>query len=107
MKLPKKKKSICIIGGGFYGCYIAKRIKENFKNINIEIYEKNTDLITEAGKNNQYRLHLGFHYPRSKRTRSLPGQWPSANQQDRSWDEVFNGGVMGLANVCGRFARRS
>ena len=68
MKLPKKKKSICIIGGGFYGCYIAKRIKENFKNINIEIYEKNTDLITEAGKNNQYRLHLGFHYPRSLET---------------------------------------
>ena len=45
MKIPKKKKSICIIGGGFYGCYIAKKIKENFKNIKIEIYEKNTDLI--------------------------------------------------------------
>ncbi len=68
MKLPKKKKSICIIGGGFYGCYIAKRIKENFKNIKVEIFEKNTDLITEAGKNNQYRLHLGFHYPRSLQT---------------------------------------
>jgi L-2-hydroxyglutarate oxidase LhgO len=68
MKLPRRKKSICIIGGGFYGCYIAKRIKENFKNINIEIYEKNTDLITEAGRNNQYRLHLGFHYPRSIET---------------------------------------
>ena len=68
MKLPKKKKSICIVGGGFYGCYIAKKIKENFKNINIEIYEKNRDLITGAGKNNQYRLHLGFHYPRSFET---------------------------------------
>ena len=68
MKQLKKKKSICIIGGGFYGCYIAKKIKENFKNINIEIYEKNRDLITGAGKNNQYRLHLGFHYPRSFET---------------------------------------
>ena len=68
MKQPKKIKSICIIGGGFYGCYIAKKIKENFKDIKIEIYEKNTDLITEAGKNNQYRLHLGFHYPRSLQT---------------------------------------
>ncbi len=64
MKLPKKK-TICIIGGGFYGCYIAKKINENFKSIRVEIYEKNTDLLTEAGKNNQYRLHLGFHYPRS------------------------------------------
>ena len=68
MKQLKKKKSICIIGGGFYGCYIAKKIKENFKNINIEIYEKNSSLINEAGKNNQYRLHLGFHYPRSAET---------------------------------------
>ncbi len=67
MKLPKKK-SICIIGGGFYGCYIAKKINENFKNVQVEIYEKNNDLLSEAGKNNQYRLHLGFHYPRSFQT---------------------------------------
>jgi len=63
-----KKKTICIIGGGFYGCYVAKKIKENFKDIDIEIYEKNNSLISEAGKNNQYRLHLGFHYPRSLET---------------------------------------
>jgi len=68
MKRLKKKKTICIIGGGFYGCYIANKIKENFKNIDIEIYEKNNSLISEAGKNNQYRLHLGFHYPRSLET---------------------------------------
>ncbi len=68
MKSFNKKRSICILGGGFYGCYIAKKIKEDFKNIKIEIYEKNSDLITEAGKNNQYRLHLGFHYPRSIET---------------------------------------
>ncbi|MDC1033218.1 hypothetical protein OAQ48_03550 [Candidatus Pelagibacter sp.] len=68
MKSINKKKTICILGGGFYGCYIAKKIKESFKNSEVEIYEKNTDLITEAGKNNQYRLHLGFHYPRSIET---------------------------------------
>jgi len=62
------RKSICIIGGGFYGCYIAKKIKEDFSNFNVNIYEKNNDLLTEAGKNNQYRLHLGFHYPRSLET---------------------------------------
>ena len=66
--LNKKNKSVCIIGGGFYGCYIAKKITENFKNIKVELYEKNSNLITEAGKNNQYRLHLGFHYPRSIET---------------------------------------
>ena len=62
------RKKICIIGGGFYGCYIAKKIKENYSNIDVEIFEKNKNLIAEAGKNNQYRLHLGFHYPRSLET---------------------------------------
>ena len=68
MKIKAKKKTICIIGAGFYGCFIAKKISENFKNFEIEVFEKNNSLITEAGKNNQYRLHLGFHYPRSVQT---------------------------------------
>ena len=57
---------IAIIGGGFYGCYIAKKLKDKFKSkIEIDIFEKNKKLILEAGKNNQYKLHLGYHYPRS------------------------------------------
>ena len=57
---------LAIIGGGFYGCYIAKKLKDKYKSkINIDIFEKNKDLIQEAGKNNQYKLHLGYHYPRS------------------------------------------
>ena len=59
---------IAIIGGGFYGCYIAWKISKTFKNIKIDIFEKNNALIKESGLNNQYRLHKGFHYPRSKKT---------------------------------------
>ena len=59
-------KKIAIIGGGFYGCYIAKKLKDKFKSkIKVDIFEKNKRLILEAGKNNQYKLHLGYHYPRS------------------------------------------
>ena len=56
---------IAIIGGGFYGCYLAKHLS---KNNNVYLYEKNSKLIQESGRNNQYRLHLGFHYPRSLET---------------------------------------
>lgn len=56
---------IAIVGGGFYGCYLAKNLS---KNNEIHLFEKNSKLITESGKNNQYRLHLGFHYPRSTKT---------------------------------------
>ena len=48
---------IAIIGGGFYGCYIAWKISKNFKHIKIDIFEKNNALIKESGLNNQYRLH--------------------------------------------------
>ena len=69
LKSNLKKIKIAIVGGGFYGCYLAKKISEKFeKKIEIQIFEKNKILINEAGKNNQYRLHLGFHYPRSTDT---------------------------------------
>ena len=62
------KKKIALIGGGFYGCYIANKIKKLVKNCEVHIFEKNSTLMSEAGFNNQYRLHRGFHYPRSKET---------------------------------------
>tara|TARA_B100001540_G_C15814991_1_gene646673 strand:+ start:3518 stop:4579 length:1062 start_codon:yes stop_codon:yes gene_type:complete len=62
-------RKLAIIGGGFYGCYIAKKLKDKFKSkVEIHIFEKNKKLIQEAGKNNQYKLHLGYHYPRSSYT---------------------------------------
>ena len=60
---------IAIIGGGFYGCYLAFKLKTKFKSkYKIDIFEKNSDLLKEAAINNQWRLHLGFHYPRSNQT---------------------------------------
>ena len=47
----------------------SKKFKEKYKSkIQIDIFEKNTKLIQEAGSNNQHKLHLGFHYPRSMDT---------------------------------------
>ena len=56
---------IAIIGGGFYGSYIANRLSKKYK---ITIFEKNSSILSEAAKYNQYRLHQGFHYPRSNET---------------------------------------
>ena len=36
----------------------------------VKIYEKENDIFCEASGNNQNRLHLGFHYPRSLITRT-------------------------------------
>ena len=57
---------IAIIGGGFYGCYFAYKLKKYGHEITI--FEKNKKILLEAAINNQYRLHKGFHYPRSIET---------------------------------------
>ncbi len=59
---------ICVVGGGFYGCYLAFKLKKKYPNSEISIYERNKDILQESAINNQYRLHLGFHYPRSRKT---------------------------------------
>ena len=60
--------NIAIIGAGFYGCYIAKKLNQYNPKNKIDIYEKNYDILLEATRNNQCRLHKGFHYPRSIKT---------------------------------------
>jgi hypothetical protein len=56
---------IGIIGAGFYGCFFALKLS---KGNNVTIYEKSNKLLCNAATNNQNRLHLGYHYPRSKST---------------------------------------
>lgn len=58
--------NICIIGAGWFGCHIAcKLIEDGHK---VKIFEKESAIFFNASGNNQNRLHLGFHYPRSKKT---------------------------------------
>lgn len=60
---------IAIIGGGFFGCYITKAINNAFgKDAEVSIFDRENQLMTRAATNNQCRLHLGFHYPRSPET---------------------------------------
>lgn len=59
---------IAIIGGGWVGCHLAMKLKDIHE---ITIFDKNKKLFTETSYNNQNRLHLGFHYPRSSKTRNL------------------------------------
>ena len=58
---------VAIIGGGWYGCHIAHTLQS--LDINIDLFEQKSDIFLEASGNNQFRLHLGFHYARDYRTR--------------------------------------
>lgn len=56
-----------VIGAGFYGLHIATRLKA--LGLETKVFEKSDDILTFASGNNQFRLHLGFHYARNFRTR--------------------------------------
>lgn len=58
--------TILIIGAGWYGCHMASILKE--KGYNIIIIDKQNDMFKGSSYSNQNRLHLGYHYPRSKET---------------------------------------
>ena len=63
--MKKNRKKIAIVGAGIFGCTLAFMLNEKF---NVSIFEKKNDILNEASKMNQFRFHLGFHYPRSIKT---------------------------------------
>lgn len=58
---------IGIIGAGWYGLYLALSLKE--RGYGVEVYEKESDILTNVSGKFGIRLHAGPHYPRSKQTR--------------------------------------
>ena len=58
---------IVIIGAGWYGCHLAISLIQ--KNYQVQIFERSDSSISGASRNNQNRLHRGFHYPRNFETR--------------------------------------
>lgn len=58
-------KKIAVVGAGIYGITIALRLS---KNHHVDLYEKLDDILMAASGSNQFRLHRGYHYPRSDKT---------------------------------------
>jgi glycine/D-amino acid oxidase-like deaminating enzyme len=54
---------ILIIGGGFFGLYLADHLAKQYDRI--LLCERESDLMQRASYNNQARVHQGYHYPRS------------------------------------------
>ena len=59
---------VAIIGAGWYGCHIGVDLVA--KGHDVRVFEARQDVLEGASGYNQNRLHQGFHYPRSGRTRA-------------------------------------
>ena len=56
---------IAIIGSGFFGATLGLVLSKKNK---VTVYEKEKTILNGASAANQFRFHLGYHYPRSKKT---------------------------------------
>ncbi len=61
----KRRPSVAIIGGGIFGTNIALELSSFCK---VTLFEKNSELMQEGTRVNQFRHHYGYHYPRSDET---------------------------------------
>tara|TARA_R110002050_G_scaffold159393_3_gene288831 strand:+ start:6316 stop:8040 length:1725 start_codon:yes stop_codon:yes gene_type:complete len=52
-----------VIGAGIYGITTAVKLKT--MGFNVDLFEKENDILKSASGINQYRIHRGYHYPRS------------------------------------------
>jgi glycine/D-amino acid oxidase-like deaminating enzyme len=56
-------KRVAIIGGGFFGLYLAEDMAK--KGAVVDVFEKGESCMQRASYVNQARVHNGYHYPRS------------------------------------------
>lgn len=54
---------IAVVGCGIFGSVIAIKLAEN--GYSVDVFEKNSKICQAASTVNQYRVHRGYHYPRS------------------------------------------
>ena len=59
-------KNVNVVGGGIFGVTCAWILSKNGYFVNL--YERTDDILKSASGINQYRLHRGYHYPRSHET---------------------------------------
>ena len=57
-----KVKTAAVIGGGFYACFLACELA--MAGVEVDLFEREAELMTRASLWNQARVHGGYHYPR-------------------------------------------
>ncbi len=73
--MEKRAIRVAVIGAGIFGGTISWFLaKEGYS---VDLFDEKSDIMKCASQINQYRLHRGYHYPRSEDTinECLRGEW--------------------------------
>jgi len=57
---------VAVVGGGLFGTTAAIHVAR--RGHTVQLFERRNDLLQSASTINQYRIHRGYHYPRSPET---------------------------------------
>src|SRR5256885_4561811 len=57
---------VAVVGGGLFGTTAAIHVAR--RGHTVHLFERKSDLLQSASTINQYRIHRGYHYPRSPET---------------------------------------
>jgi glycine/D-amino acid oxidase-like deaminating enzyme len=57
---------VAVVGGGFYGVFVATEIKHLNPGLDVTVVEKEATLFTKASSANQGQLHMGYMYSADK-----------------------------------------
>ena len=84
-------KTVAVIGGGIFGTLAALEIaKQGFS---VVLLERSPQIIMGASLVNQYRVHMGYHYPRDDKTAH------ETSQAKRQFEKMFGPAIVrGLTN---------
>ena len=85
-----------VVGGGIFGLTSAIELSNN--GYLVDVKEKSNDIMCGATSINQYRLHKGYHYPRSKETAQecLDGLYSFKRKYE---DCVVNGDITHMYSI--------
>lgn len=78
--------SVAVVGGGMFGVSAAIKLAES--GVDVTLFEKSDDILTAASGSNQWRLHRGYHYPRSDETAR------AARESEPEFRELFGESVI-------------
>ena len=76
---------IAIVGGGIFGITASIILAKNHQ---VELFEKNNELLQSASGSNQFRIHRGYHYPRS------PDTLKDIIESESSFKEIFSDAML-------------
>ena len=80
-----RARSVAVVGGGIFGATAAVELAR--AGCRVDLFDRNPDLLRAASGINQFRLHRGYHYPRSLDTAL------SCKKSEATFRAVYGGAV--------------